>query len=87
MGIRYRWLAKIFAFFGTEYSIIIVITGLIVTLCVGMVIIGGIKRIASFAQVIVPFMAIIYIIICSILLIGNMNKIPIASAATQPKSL
>ena len=35
------------------------ISGLILTVCVALVIIGGIKRISSVAQVVVPFMALV----------------------------
>ena len=35
----------------------VVIAGLIVTVCTALVIIGGIKRIANVSQVVVPFMA------------------------------
>lgn len=61
---------------GRDYSIAVVIAGLVVTLCVALVIIGGVKRIAHVAQVIVPFMAVIYISICVILLACNITAIP-----------
>jgi AGCS family alanine or glycine:cation symporter len=64
--------------FGRPYSWAVIIGGLIVTLCAGLVIIGGIKRIASVSQIVVPFMAIIYVLICLIILIGNLSKIPAA---------
>jgi AGCS family alanine or glycine:cation symporter len=113
MGVKFKWLGKLFAFFGAcagllgigtftqvngissavnnffsssntinvaifgkEYSIIIIITGIVITLCVGLVLIGGIKRISGFAQIIVPFMAIAYVLICIILLVNNANEIP-----------
>ena len=115
MGAKWKWLAKIFAFFGAcvglfgigtfsqvngissaiqgffdpqnahtisilgrDYSISIVITGLILTLCVGLVTIGGLKRISGVSQIVVPFMAIIYIIACLTLLICNIQKLPAA---------
>ena len=64
--------------FGREYSWAVVIAGLIVTLCVAAVVLGGLKRIASVAQIIVPFMAVIYILfgLCVILL--NAVQIPAA---------
>jgi alanine or glycine:cation symporter, AGCS family len=113
MGVKFRWLAKLFAFFGacagimgigtitqvngitsavnnfasgsnsmmitilgTDYSLVTVITGLVVTICAGLVLIGGIKRISNFAQIVVPFMAIIYILFCFVLLINNLSAIP-----------
>lgn len=62
--------------FGMTYSWTVVIASLILTLCVALVVIGGIKRIANVSQVIVPFMAIIYVVFCVILLICNVTAIP-----------
>lgn len=113
MGLRYRWLAKCFAFFGTfagllgigtftqvngitsavgnftshtfditisvfgmKYSLAVVIAGLVITVCAGLVLIGGLKRISDFAQIVVPFMAVTYVIICVILLVNNASAIP-----------
>ncbi len=61
---------------GAEYSIVTVITGFIITLCAALVLIGGLKRISNFAQIVVPFMAVIYIVICFILLFQNASAIP-----------
>lgn len=44
------------------------IIGLIMAILVGITIIGGIKRIASVTQLLVPFMAIIYIVSCLVIL-------------------
>lgn len=114
MGEKWKWLAKIFAFFGIcvglfgigtfsqvngissainsffdpdmkwtvtipgigEYSWTVVIASLILSVCVALVLIGGIKRIANVSQVVVPFMAIIYVVICVVLLICNFRAIP-----------
>ena len=72
--------ANTVSLFGRPYSWAVIIGGLIVTLCVGLVIIGGIKRIASVSQIVVPFMAIIYVLVCLMILIGNILKIPAALA-------
>lgn len=61
---------------GTEYSIVTVITAIVVALFVGLVVIGGIRRIASVSSVIVPFMAIAYVGICLLILIFNAKAIP-----------
>ena len=113
MGSKWKWLAKLFAFFGAcvglfgigtftqvngiatavqsifdpnksntvnilgnEYSIAIVITAFVLTLCVGLVVIGGIKRIAKVSEIVVPFMAIIYILAALTLIITNINLLP-----------
>lgn len=115
MGKQWKWLAKLFAFFGVgvgilgigtitqvngiasavnnffdsnnawtfqlfekDYSYTVLIAAIIVTVCVALVIIGGIQRIASVSQVIVPFMACIYVAFCVLLLIMNVTKIPAA---------
>ena len=67
-----------FDLFGAHYSWAIAITGLVVTACVGLVVIGGLKRIASVSTVVVPFMAVFYVIICAFLLLGNLSKVTAA---------
>ena len=62
--------------FGRSYSWTIVISGILLTVCVGLVIIGGIKRISSVSQIVVPFMAILYVATVVILLVCNYEKIP-----------
>lgn len=61
---------------GRTYSWTVLIAGLILTFCVALVIIGGIKRISSVAQVVVPFMALTYIVTTLIILITNLSEIP-----------
>lgn len=53
-----------------------IIAGLIVTVLAALVIIGGIKRISSVSQIVVPFMAVLYILFALILIIMNITKIP-----------
>ena len=52
------------------------IAGLIITVCVALVIIGGLKRISRVAEVIVPFMAVLYVAVALIILICNITRIP-----------
>ena len=130
MGKNWRWLAKIFAFFGAgvglfgigtftqvnsissavknffdpessnvvfsafghDYTMATVVTGLILTLCVGLVVIGGIKRIAKVSEIVVPFMAVLYVLLCLVLLICNIKEIPdafvtIVKGAFNPKAV
>ncbi|WP_367942684.1 alanine/glycine:cation symporter family protein [Enterocloster citroniae] len=117
MGANWRWLARIFAFFGVcvglfgigtfsqvngissavnhffdpnqswtvtipgigTYSWTVVIASLILSVCVALVLIGGIKRIANVSQVIVPFMAVVYILLSVALLLCNLSAIPQAA--------
>ncbi len=64
--------------FGTEYSWAVVISGIILTICAALVIIGGIQRISSVAQVIVPFMAILYVVTVFVILVTHITAIPAA---------
>ncbi len=81
-----------FSLFERSYSISVVIAGIIVTLCVALVILGGLKRIANVSQVIVPFMAVIYIVLCLSLIICNISAVPealvtIVKGAFNPKAV
>ena len=115
MGKRWKWLAKIFAFFGVcvglfgigtftqingitnavqtffdpnkvwtvelfgmTYSWTVIIAGIILTIAVALVIIGGIKRISSVSQVVVPFMAVTYVVVVLIILFTHLSDIPAA---------
>lgn len=113
MGRKWKWMAKVFAFFGAcvgifgigtfsqingissavqtffdpkrehtvsifgnEYTWAVVISGLVVTVFAALVIIGGIKRISGVSQIVVPFMAVIYILACITLIVINIGKLP-----------
>ncbi len=67
-----------FSLFGNDYSLATVITGLVLTLCVGLVVIGGIKRIAKVSEVVVPFMAILYVALGLIIIVTNITAVPAA---------
>ena len=64
--------------FGAEYSWSVVIAGLIVTACTIAVLIGGVKRISSVSEFVVPFMALLYIVTVGIILVTNASAIPAA---------
>lgn len=131
MGVKWKWLAKIFAFFGVcvglfgigtfsqvngissavnnffdpknqhtvkvlpflgEYSWSVIIASLVLAFCVAAVLIGGVKRIASVSQIIVPFMAVIYIVFVLVLVVCNITAVPaafatIVKAAFSPKAI
>ena len=54
--------------------------GLVLMVIVGLVIIGGIKRIAHVAEYLVPFMAISYLVVGLIIMAINIDGIPGAIA-------
>lgn len=66
--------------FGREYSWTVLIAGIILTVCTALVIIGGIKRISKVSEIVVPFMAGLYILVIVVLLVLNYEKIPQAFA-------
>ncbi|AYB00602.1 alanine/glycine:cation symporter family protein [Lachnoanaerobaculum umeaense] len=50
--------------------------GIIVTILVGMVLLGGIKRIGSVTEKLVPFMALIYVVLAFGVVILNISRVP-----------
>lgn len=62
--------------FGHNYSLVTIITGIIITLFAALVIIGGIKNISSVSQIIVPFMAVIYILCSLIIVFTHLDRVP-----------
>ena len=52
------------------------VIGLAVALLIALVIIGGVKRIANVAQIIAPFMAILYILIAIVVLVVHYRVVP-----------
>ncbi|EGY79756.1 Na+/alanine symporter [Peptoniphilus indolicus] len=75
-----------------KYSIAVVISSLILTFCVSAVLVGGLKRIVNVSQIIVPFMAVIYIVFAILLMIFNYKEIPaavvlIVKSAFEPTAL
>lgn len=66
-----------------------IVTGLVLAIIVGSVIIGGIKRIGAVTSKLVPFMLIIYVLACIYVLALNFSSIPemlslIVTAAFSP---
>lgn len=68
--------ANVVSIFGTEYSLSIVITAFVLAFVVGLVVIGGINRISKVSEVVVPFMAVLYIVAVLTLIIVNIGKLP-----------
>ena len=60
----------------TGYTYATVITAVVVTVFVALIVIGGIQRIAAVTTIIVPFMAILYVVVCVIILALNVSEIP-----------
>lgn len=53
-----------------------VITGIFVCVLLGLIIFGGVKRLGRAAEMIVPFMAIAYIVVSVIVILVNITKLP-----------
>jgi len=99
LGKNWKWLAVLFALFGTfasfgigcmvqsnsvalsaesTFGVPVMVTGIVLAILTGAVIIGGIKRIGAFTEKLVPFMAAIYIVGGLWLIIANASKLPLA---------
>lgn len=66
--------------FGINYTYAQIITGFVITILAGMIIIGGIKRIASVSEVVIPVMVVIYVVCCLIIIFTHIAEIPAAVA-------
>ena len=78
--------------FGNVYSPAAMVAGALVTVCVALVVIGGLQRIAKVSMVVVPFMAVSYTLVCLLVMIGNIDRIPeavmtIVKAAFDPAAV
>jgi alanine or glycine:cation symporter, AGCS family len=62
--------------FNSEFGVPKYITGIIITVMVALVIIGGIKRIGSVAEKLVPTMILIYFFFGFIVLFAHISQIP-----------
>lgn len=73
------------------FNIPVVATTVVITILVALITLGGIKRISSVSEKVVPFMAILYIIGSLLVLFFNYDKIPsalllIIESAFNPKA-
>ncbi|RKI38888.1 sodium:alanine symporter family protein [bacterium D16-51] len=58
------------------YNIPSYITGIIITVLALLIIIGGIKSISKVSQVVVPLMAVFYVIAGIVVIVGNISNVP-----------
>ena len=66
---------------GTNIDVIHLILGVVLLVIAALIIIGGLKRIARFAEIVVPFMAVAYCIGCLIIFGMNITKVGTMFAA------
>jgi AGCS family alanine or glycine:cation symporter len=59
-----------------QFGISPIITGIVLTILTGVVILGGIRSIARVCEMLVPFMAILYIVSLIIIIVMTIDKIP-----------
>lgn len=57
--------------FGTAFGVPPLVVGIVCAVIAGFIFIGGIKRIASFTEKVVPIMAILYVLGCLVILVMN----------------
>ena len=62
--------------FANTFNINPTIVGGAVALLIGIVVVGGVNRIANVAQIVAPFMAILYILLAIVVLIINAKVVP-----------
>ena len=55
-----------------------VLAGLLITVCVALIIIGGIQRIATVSEIVVPVMIVLYVGSCLMIIFGHITEIPSA---------
>ncbi|MDE6566836.1 MAG: amino acid carrier protein [Lachnospiraceae bacterium] len=60
----------------STFHVPVVVTGIIIMLLALLIIIGGIKSISKVSQVVVPLMAVFYIIAGLVVIIGNIANVP-----------
>lgn len=66
--------------FGGQFSIVTILTAIAVAILTALVVIGGLKRIASVTTIVVPFMAVTYVVVCVSIIVYNADKLPGAIA-------
>ncbi len=66
---------------GSDVTLYMLIVGAILMVLVGFVLLGGLQRIAAFAEKIIPFMVVAYVIGSLIIIFGNITSIGHAFAA------
>ena len=60
----------------STFNIPYTVTGIVITVLALLIILGGIKSISKISQVVVPLMAVFYIIAGLVVIIGNISNIP-----------
>ncbi len=67
---------SIAAGFNNAWGISTVVSGGCIVIALGLIIFGGVKRIALFAEIVVPFMALAYIIMAVVIMVLNYQQLP-----------
>lgn len=62
-------------------TLVALIVAIVVTVCVALVVIGGIKRISAVAEKIVPFMCVFYFVFAIVVILINIKAVPAAIVA------
>ncbi len=61
--------------FNGQVKVTSLIIGVVLMILGGLIILGGLKRIASFAEKVVPFMACVYVLGCLVIIFAHINMI------------
>jgi len=62
--------------FNNAYGIPQWVTGIVLIFLVGVVIIGGLKRLAKVAEMLIPFFALFMMIFCATIIVENIGNVP-----------
>ncbi|GAD90218.1 putative sodium/amino acid symporter [Vibrio halioticoli NBRC 102217] len=58
------------------FSFAKVVTGTFISIILGFIIFGGVKRIANFTQIVVPFMALAYVLTAFVIILLHITEVP-----------
>lgn len=62
--------------FNGSFGVSPMVTGIMITILTALIIFGGLKNIARFAEITVPFMGVAYVLVCVFVIGSNINAIP-----------
>ena len=68
--------AEVFMQFGADKNVVMIIVGVVVAVIAGVILIGGVKRLASVTEKIVPVMALVYLAGGLFVLAVNVKNLP-----------
>ncbi|WP_068546934.1 alanine/glycine:cation symporter family protein [Thalassotalea crassostreae] len=62
--------------FNYSYGVDTMITGVVLTIFAAIIVLGGMKKIARFSEMVVPFMGVAYLLVATFVILMNIGEIP-----------